>query len=395
MNALPVATSALPVATSALPVALPSPAPASARGEEHFSRQLEAAEASLERPLGDGAMHPGAPAAGDAGETEAAEEIALVAQNPGPGLPWPTPWAAYVNPPAAPVAPPRPGTALPPDEAGPGLAVDAAADAMQATAGGKAPQAEAGPAQPGAAAGVAMRPSRLVLPAAADDAPGPDMARAEAGAGASGRATPAAAPVLPAQEGVPAPAAPKAEVLQETATVPVAGNTHPSAQHVAPRGEAPTVPGAPAPLHPGALQERIDTALRWMAGGGLQTAQLRVDPEALGPITIHLRLDGDVANVVFGSNHESTRQALENSIAGLKEALAAGGLSLGQASVGSERQSGFMAAQQFGERGADARASHDTSATEAHETSASGAPPAGPARSGHIASTNRMVDLYA
>ncbi|WP_132979306.1 flagellar hook-length control protein FliK, partial [Pigmentiphaga sp. D-2] len=181
-----------------------------------------------------------------------------------------------------------------------------------------------------------------------------------------------------------------AGVLQASATVPV--NT--PAPHHAPasaaRNEVPSVPGAPVPLHAGALQDRIDTALRWMAGGQLQTAQLRVNPEALGPITIHLRLDGDAASVVFGSNHESTRQALESSLAGLKDVLAANGLSLGQASVGSEQQSGFLAARQFAER--EAQPGRAPAAGAAASGPADG--PAAPVARGRAAG-NGMVDLYA
>src|SRR5690606_11346044 len=184
---------------------------------------------------------------------------------------------------------------------------------------------------PGAAAGVEARPTRG-FPAdrgGRDTEPRAGAAELPAARAALTASVPApAAPAAPARAAAPADPG----VLQEAATVPV---TNPHAQVHTPatslRGDTPVVPGAPVPLHGGALQDRIDTALRWMAGGGLHTAQLRVDPDALGPITIHLRLDGDVASVVFGSNHEQTRQALEDSLSGLKEALSAGGLNLGQA----------------------------------------------------------------
>lgn len=104
------------------------------------------------------------------------------------------------------------------------------------------------------------------------------------------------------------------------------------------RADAPTIPGAPASLHGQALQGRLDEALRWMTGNGLQNAELRVTPDALGPITIHVRMDGDTASVMFGSAHEQTRQALEASLGGLRDALAAGGMTLGDTSVGSEQQ---------------------------------------------------------
>jgi flagellar hook-length control protein FliK len=75
-----------------------------------------------------------------------------------------------------------------------------------------------------------------------------------------------------------------------------------------------------------------------MAGNGVQTAQIRVTPDELGPITVQVHLQGSTANVLLSSAHEQTRLVLESSLGGLRDALAAGGLSLGQASVGSEQQ---------------------------------------------------------
>ncbi|ODU85214.1 MAG: hypothetical protein ABT00_09825, partial [Bordetella sp. SCN 68-11] len=308
-----------------------------------------------------------------------------------PDLPWLSQWAGYLAPPATPSV----DTALAPD---------GAADAGDALAPGAAPAAatQADPAAPHPAVAeqdavaLATNPAAGVTarPAAATPAAGtaPDAAGRRADRTAS---VPRVQPLASSEPAAVEPAAPKASadpaaVLQASATVPV--NTQPS--HHAPvpsvRGEAPTVPGAPVPLHAGALQDRIDTALRWMAAGPLQTAQLRVDPEVLGPITIHLRLDGDAASVVFGSNHESTRQALENSLAGLKDVLAANGLSLGQASVGSEQQSGFLAARQFAGREAPA----DRAPSAGTDASGPGAGPPAPAVRG-ASSGNGMIDLYA
>ena len=137
------------------------------------------------------------------------------------------------------------------------------------------------------------------------------------------------------------------------------------------RADAPGIPGAPALLQGQALQGRLDEALRWMTGNGLQNAELRVTPDALGPITIHVRMDGDTASVMFGSAHEQTRQALEASLGGLRDALAAGGMTLGDASVGSEQQQRQMLAD-FG-NGDRRQNSAEPAPTDATPVAANGA----------------------
>ncbi|MCK9509517.1 MAG: flagellar hook-length control protein FliK, partial [Pigmentiphaga sp.] len=99
-------------------------------------------------------------------------------------------------------------------------------------------------------------------------------------------------------------------------------------------------------LQPQALQQRMDEALRWMAGQGVQAAQVRIAPEALGPITIHLHMSGDQASVAFVSAVDTTRQALEANLASLKEALNQQGFSLDQTFVGSQEQHAAQQSQQ-------------------------------------------------
>jgi flagellar hook-length control protein FliK len=162
------------------------------------------------------------------------------------------------------------------------------------------------------------------------------------------------------------------------------------------RTDTPVIPGAPASLHGQALQGRLDEALRWMTGNGLQNAELRVTPDALGPITIHVRMDGDTASVMFGSAHEQTRQALEASLGGLRDALAAGGMTLGDASVGSEQQQRQMLAD-FG-NGDRRQNTSDAAAADLTSAAATGAA-AGLAGDAATPSTprrdNGLLNVYA
>lgn len=76
-----------------------------------------------------------------------------------------------------------------------------------------------------------------------------------------------------------------------------------------------------------------------MVKDGEQTAQLRLDPPDLGPLEVHLSLEGDeqgVAHVQFVSAHAPVRDALEAALPQLRAALAGSGIMLGQATVGEQ-----------------------------------------------------------
>ena len=205
--------------------------------------------------------------------------------------------------------------------------------------------------------------SELSSPASAKGASNDPSANARGQELAAGNnvapATAGTSPVAAAAKSVePAAdtAAPAASAVEtsgvETIATPTTAHGHtPATQTTLARADAPTIPGAATPLHGQALQGRLDEALKWMAGNGVQTAQIQITPDELGPITVQVHLQGAIANVLFSSAHEQTRQVLESSLGGLRDALAAGGLSLGQASVGSEQQQRNMfAGTESGER---------------------------------------------
>jgi flagellar hook-length control protein FliK len=73
-----------------------------------------------------------------------------------------------------------------------------------------------------------------------------------------------------------------------------------------------------------------------MAGSQVQSATLRLSPEHLGPIQVRIELQQSQINVNFSAAHADTRAALTDALPRLREMLAAGGLSLGQASVQQE-----------------------------------------------------------
>jgi flagellar hook-length control protein FliK len=71
----------------------------------------------------------------------------------------------------------------------------------------------------------------------------------------------------------------------------------------------------------------------WMAGQGLQTAELRLAPRHLGPLEVRIDLNQDQASVQFVSHHASVREAIESAIPKLREMLGAQQLNLMEVNV--------------------------------------------------------------
>lgn len=93
------------------------------------------------------------------------------------------------------------------------------------------------------------------------------------------------------------------------------------------------LPQDPA-VWPAALNEHV----RWQLGQGVQEARLDLHPRELGSVQVHLRLTAGGAEVQFAAVHPQARQALEASLPQLRALLAADGLHLAQAQVGSQSQ---------------------------------------------------------
>jgi flagellar hook-length control protein FliK len=107
------------------------------------------------------------------------------------------------------------------------------------------------------------------------------------------------------------------------------------------------------PSWPQALAAQV----QWMLGSQVQSATLRLSPAHLGPIQIRIDLQQSQINVSFSATHADTRSALAEAIPRLREMLASGGLTLGQANVQQDAPGGGHAQSQgasAGGSGADA-----------------------------------------
>ena len=89
----------------------------------------------------------------------------------------------------------------------------------------------------------------------------------------------------------------------------------------------------------------------WVASQEKQSAQLTLNPPNLGPLEVTINVSKDQTTAIFSSPHSEVRQAIESAMPQLREAFAAAGISLGQASVNSEsfRQQQGNEAQQPGQ----------------------------------------------
>ena len=110
----------------------------------------------------------------------------------------------------------------------------------------------------------------------------------------------------------------------------------------APAAPAPSPPPAPVhqatvlahPLSPGFARE-VAAQVHVLAEGGLQRAELHLHPADLGPVHVQLTVSAQTADVQFTAAHAATREGLGQALPQLRELLAANGLQLGQADIGS------------------------------------------------------------
>ncbi|SDD89983.1 flagellar hook-length control protein FliK [Aquimonas voraii] len=77
--------------------------------------------------------------------------------------------------------------------------------------------------------------------------------------------------------------------------------------------------------------------MQWMANQQVGRAELRLDPEELGPLEIRLEMSGDEIRAEFSSRSAEVRSLLETQVPRLRELLAEQGFSLADAQVGQER----------------------------------------------------------
>ncbi len=124
-----------------------------------------------------------------------------------------------------------------------------------------------------------------------------------------------------------------------------------------------------------------------LARGGVQTAQISLQPADLGPVGVSIQLHGHQAALAFTAAHEATRNALEAALPRLREAFASSGLQLSDATVSGRSHSGWDAPARSRGQGAPWQTGDGAVGAAAIPTS-EGA-------QGGSATTVRLVDIYA
>lgn len=83
-------------------------------------------------------------------------------------------------------------------------------------------------------------------------------------------------------------------------------------------------------------QQQVSQNTLYFSRQGLQQAQLRLHPEELGSLNIHLKIEDNQAVMHFISPHSHVRAAMESMMPVLRNALQESGIHLAQSSVGQE-----------------------------------------------------------
>ena len=128
-------------------------------------------------------------------------------------------------------------------------------------------------------------------------------------------------------------------------------------------GITPVSSGISSSVHSQAWSQGLTEQVSWMMRGGIQSAEIRLNPANLGPLEVKLSIEDDVARVSFVSSHAVVREALDAAMPRLREMLEQQGISLADVDISQYSEQGQQFADEADE-GAGGQLNHITSATE-------------------------------
>jgi flagellar hook-length control protein FliK len=82
-----------------------------------------------------------------------------------------------------------------------------------------------------------------------------------------------------------------------------------------------------------AFQDEVGGKITWMANQGIQSANLQLSPEHMGPVSVHISVTDGSASVAINAAHPDTRAALEQALPKLREMFSTNGITLSDANV--------------------------------------------------------------
>jgi flagellar hook-length control protein FliK len=109
--------------------------------------------------------------------------------------------------------------------------------------------------------------------------------------------------------------------------------------------------------------QELGEQIAWMGSGDVKSARIKLHPEELGSMDVHVTMDGGKVNVAILAQHPAAVHAVQQTLSQLDTMLAHHGLSLGQANVG-QRDPGQNPAQGGTAGGQGGAAADDAAATE-------------------------------
>ncbi|MGZ4982129.1 MAG: flagellar hook-length control protein FliK, partial [Methylobacter sp.] len=117
------------------------------------------------------------------------------------------------------------------------------------------------------------------------------------------------------------------------------------------------VPAITKPLSHPEWNKDLGDRIVWMSNKAIPTAEIRLNPQHLGPISVRVNVADDQATVVFTAQHAAVRETLEASIPKLREMMSAQNLNLADVNVTQSPTSdqGRSQSQNFAQSFADGR----------------------------------------
>jgi len=110
--------------------------------------------------------------------------------------------------------------------------------------------------------------------------------------------------------------------------------------------------------------QELGEQIAWMGSGDVKSARIKLHPEELGSMDVHVTMDGGKVNVAILAQHPAAVHAVQQTLSQLDSMLGHHGLSLGQADVG-QRQPGQNAGQGEAGSGQGAATADESSAAVA------------------------------
>ena len=93
------------------------------------------------------------------------------------------------------------------------------------------------------------------------------------------------------------------------------------------------VPAMTRPLSHPAWNQELGSRIVWMNNQGISSAEIKMNPQNMGPITVRIDMNQDQATIAFTAQNSEVRTALENSIPKLREMLSSQNVGLADVNV--------------------------------------------------------------